>query len=85
MVKLCVFNQFSSTMVCKRMKCAKCGLKRKRMVAASDICDHILCVVCYTSMVISSNSYCRRLDIDFYVICDLCVNALKLSEEEGKP
>ena len=55
------------------------------MVAASDICDHILCVVCYTSMVISSNSYCRRLDIDFYVICDLCVNALKLSEEEGKP
>ena len=53
------------------------------MVLASDICDHILCVVCYTSMVISSDRYCRRLDVTYYFICELCVDTLKLSEEEG--
>ena len=69
-------------MFCKRMKCNKCGLKRKRLVAVSDICDHILCVVCYTSMVIMSDRQCQRLDIDFHVICTLCIEELKLSEEE---
>ena len=51
-------------------------------MSVSDICDHILCVVCYTSMVIASERQCRRLDVDFHVICALCIDDIKLSEEE---
>ena len=49
-------------MNCKRKKCDKCGLKRKRLVAVSDICEHILCVVCYSSMVINSDDLIEEFE-----------------------
>jgi hypothetical protein len=74
---------FIGSMVCKRMKCDKCGLKRKRLLPVSDICDHILCVVCYSSMIITSDRRCQRLNVNFFPICELCIADLKLSEEES--
>ena len=64
-------------MLCKGKKCDLCGRRRKRLVLATDICEHILCVVCYTSMVINSDRCCRRLNVDFYVMCIVCDEEFK--------
>ena len=47
----------------------------------SDVCDHVLCVVCYTSMVITSERRCRRMNVVFFPMCVLCIDDLKQSED----
>lgn len=71
------------SMLCVGKKCDKCGRKSKRLVAASDVCDHDLCVICYTSMVLTSDRRCQRLGVDFYLSCELCMEECKLGKEDG--